>query len=86
MSLDTLLPVFALALLAIGIAVAAMAVGVMFKRPCLRGSCGGTAVLTPNGHKLSCATCPNRKRRLLQAQPAQPAQPGSPGEPARPRR
>ena len=86
MSLDTLLPVFLLALLAIGIAVAAMAVGVIFKRPCLRGSCGGTAVLAPNGDKLSCATCPNRKRRALQAQPAQPAQPGSPGASARPRR
>ena len=83
MSLDTLLPVFLLALLAIGIAVAAMAVGVIFKRPCLRGSCGGTAVLAPNGDKLSCATCPNRKRRALQAQPAQP---GSPGAQARPRR
>ncbi len=43
MSLATLLPVFLLALAAIGIAVAAMAVGVMFKRPCLRGSCGGAA-------------------------------------------
>lgn len=56
------LPVFLLALLAIGLAVAAMAVGVMFKRPCLRGSCGGTPLLGPDGKKLSCATCPNRRR------------------------
>jgi hypothetical protein len=61
MNLELLGLVFLLALAAIGISVAAMAVGVMFKRPCLRGSCGGTAVLGPDGQKLSCATCPNRK-------------------------
>lgn len=61
MNLELLGLVFLLALVAIGISVAAMAVGVMFKRPCLRGSCGGTAVLGPDGQKLSCATCPNRK-------------------------
>jgi hypothetical protein len=62
MSFAALLPVFALSLLAIVAAVAAMAVGVMFKRPCLRGSCGGPAALGPKGEKLSCATCPSRKR------------------------
>jgi hypothetical protein len=56
------LPVFVVVLIAIGIAVAAMAIGVMFKRPCLRGSCGGPAVLGPDGKKLSCETCPNRRR------------------------
>lgn len=62
MSLATLGLVFLLALAAIGVAVAAMAVGVMFRRPCLRGSCGGPAVRAPDGRKLSCATCPNRQR------------------------
>jgi hypothetical protein len=62
MSLATSGLVFLLVLAAIGVAVAAMAVGVMFRRPCLRGSCGGPAVLAPDGQKLSCATCPNRKR------------------------
>ena len=62
MTLDAFLPVFVLALAAIGIALAAMAIGVMFKRPCLRGSCGGPAVVGPDGVKLSCETCPNRKR------------------------
>jgi hypothetical protein len=62
MAIDAFLPVFVLALAAIGIAIAAMAVGVMFKRPCLRGSCGGTPPLGPDGKALSCATCPNRKR------------------------
>jgi hypothetical protein len=56
------LPVFGVVLLAIGLAVAAMAVGVMFKRPCLRGSCGGPALHGARGEKLSCATCPNRKQ------------------------
>jgi hypothetical protein len=62
MTLSSFLPVLVLALAAIGIAIAAMAIGVMFKRPCLRGSCGGLAVLAPDGTKLSCATCPNRQR------------------------
>lgn len=62
MTLADFLPVFGVVLLAIGLAVAAMAVGVMFKRPCLRGSCGGPGLLAPGGEKISCATCPNRKR------------------------
>ena len=67
MTLDAFLPVFVLALAAIGIALAAMAIGVMFKRPCLRGSCGGPAVQGPDGTPLSCDTCPNRKRRAAAA-------------------
>jgi hypothetical protein len=78
MTTDTLLPVFLLALAAIGIAIAAMAVGVIFKRPCLRGSCGGAAVLGPDGKKLSCATCPNRKRASAQAEPGQRSGPDEP--------
>jgi hypothetical protein len=62
MTFATLLPVLAAVLGLIGLAVLAMAIGVMFKRPCLRGSCGGAAVTGPDGQKLSCATCPNRKR------------------------
>lgn len=44
-------------------AVLIMAVGVIFKRPCLRGSCGGPEVLGANGESLSCSTCPNRKKQ-----------------------
>ena len=40
-----------------------MAVGVIMRRPCLRGSCGGPEVLGNDGEPLSCAACPNRKRR-----------------------
>jgi hypothetical protein len=53
-------PVFAAVALLIGVAVAAMAIGVMFKRPCLRGSCGGPKVIGPDGEAISCASCPNR--------------------------
>lgn len=58
----TLLTVFLLALVLIAGGVLAMAVGVIFRRPCLRGSCGGAATVSVKGEKLSCATCPNRHR------------------------
>jgi hypothetical protein len=45
----------------IALAVAAMAIGVIFRRPCLRGSCGGPEVVGAGGEKLSCGACPNRK-------------------------
>lgn len=64
MDISLLWPVFLLTLLALGVAVAAMAIGVMFRRPCLRGSCGGPAVQAPDGTKLSCDTCPNRRRKI----------------------
>lgn len=54
-------PVFGAAALLIGIAIAAMALGVMFKRPCLRGACGGPKAPGPDGEPLSCAGCPNRR-------------------------
>jgi hypothetical protein len=48
-----LLPVLLAALAAIGVAVAAMSIGVILRRPCLRGSCGGAN---------ACEGCPNRPR------------------------
>jgi hypothetical protein len=72
MNFAELLSMFAISLLIVGAALAAMAVGVMFKRPCLRGSCGGPAVLSPRGEKLSCATCPNRRRNAANSPPATP--------------
>ena len=53
--------VFALAVVLLGLGIAGMAIGVMFRRPCLRGSCGGPAIHGPGGEKISCATCPNRQ-------------------------
>jgi hypothetical protein len=61
MDFATLVPVFVVTLAAVGIGVLAMAVGVICRRPCLRGSCGGPEVRTASGEKLSCADCPNRK-------------------------
>lgn len=61
MNWAVLLPVFVITVALIAGAVAAMAVGVIFRRPCLRGSCGGREVPGPDGEPLSCATCPNRK-------------------------
>ena len=63
MSFATLGTVFVLAAVLIGAAVLAMAVGVIFKRPCLRGSCGGPSVVGPDGEKISCSDCPNRTKR-----------------------
>ncbi len=54
--------VFAIAAVLLGLGIAGMAIGVMFRRPCLRGSCGGPEVLGPGGEKISCDTCPNRRR------------------------
>lgn len=62
--------VFAITLVLLGAGVLAMAIGVFFRRPCLRGSCGGPEVRAADGESLSCATCPNRQRK--------PA-PGAPG-------
>jgi hypothetical protein len=52
----------AITVAAIAIVMFAMAIGVVMKRPCLRGSCGGPAVLDPDGDPLSCETCPNRNK------------------------
>ena len=58
----TLVVVLLASVVLVGASVAAMAIGVMFRRPCLRGSCGGPELRTTRGDKLSCATCPNRHR------------------------
>ncbi len=48
--------------IAFGLAMAMMAVGVMFSGRCLRGSCGGTPTFGPDGEPLTCATCPNKDK------------------------
>jgi len=59
----TWLLVFVITLVLLGAGVLAMAIGVIFRRPCLRGSCGGPEVKTADGESISCATCPNRKNK-----------------------
>lgn len=66
----TWLVVFAVTLVLVGVGVLAMSIGVIFRRPCLRGSCGGPEVETPDGESVSCATCPNRKSKR-ERQPSQ---------------
>ena len=51
---------FFLSLAVIALVMLAMAVGVIFKYPCLRGSCGGPELAGADGESLSCLTCPNR--------------------------
>jgi len=46
-----------------GAGMLAMAVGAMFKRDCLRGSCGGPPRRDANGNRISCGHCPNRAKR-----------------------
>jgi hypothetical protein len=48
---------------AIAIVMLIMAIGVIFKRPCLRGSCGGPEIFDADGEPISCGACPRRKRR-----------------------
>lgn len=59
---DAWLPIFLVTLVLVGAGVLAMAVGVIFRRPCLRGSCGGVGLRTSTGNRLDCSTCPNRRR------------------------
>jgi hypothetical protein len=63
MDASSLLAVFLLTLVAFGAGVAAMAIGHAFTGRCLRGSCGGPEVSGPDGERLSCADCPNRRAR-----------------------
>jgi hypothetical protein len=58
----TLAVVLVASLVLIGASVAAMAIGVMFRRPCLRGSCGGAELRSASGERLSCDACPKRRR------------------------
>ena len=46
---------------AFAIIIAAMAVGVIFRGRCIRGSCGGEAIYGPDGDLLNCDSCPVRR-------------------------
>jgi len=52
---------FILTLIVVAGAMFVMAIGVLLKYPCLRGSCGGSEVFGTDGESLSCAACPRRK-------------------------
>ena len=42
---------------AIAVIMAIMAVGVIFSNRALRGSCGGPAILDPDGDPMTCGDC-----------------------------
>ena len=52
---------FLLTVAAIGAIMLVMAVGLFFRYPCLRGSCGGEELLDAQGQSLKCAACPKRR-------------------------
>ena len=47
-------------LLTAGMIAGVMAVGLLFKYPWLRGSCGGSDVLDADGGSVRCDACPRR--------------------------
>jgi uncharacterized protein len=55
-----MLTTFAITVLAFLLIAGAMAVGVIFQKKSLRGSCGGAEVVDCDGESLSCGSCPNR--------------------------
>jgi hypothetical protein len=50
--------VFTIAIFAVLMGI--MAVGLIFQKKSLRGSCGGSAVFDCDGNSISCDSCPNR--------------------------
>lgn len=61
---------FIITLIAFAVIMAAMAVGVIFKGRCIRGSCGGREIIGPDGELLNCDTCPVRKEKEERARRA----------------
>lgn len=49
------------AIAVIGLVMFVMALGFIFQKKSLRGSCGGSEVFDCDGESLSCAACPNRQ-------------------------
>ncbi len=45
----------------IGLTMGIMAIGLLSKKRCLRGSCGGPDVLDARGESLRCGACPQRE-------------------------
>ena len=62
--------ILVLTVAAIAVSMLAMAIGVVLKRPCLRGSCGGPEVLDPEGASLRCEACPRRRENARKQSPA----------------
>lgn len=61
----------------VALAMVIMAVGLFFKRPCLRGSCGGPRLFDSQGEPLTCNICPHRQEPLTQDNPSRKATTGT---------
>ena len=53
--------VFAISFVVVVIAVLGMALGVIFGRPCIKGSCGGLGAVK-KAFGVDCTDCPNKNR------------------------
>jgi hypothetical protein len=53
--------VILVSVVAFAVIIAAMAIGVIFRGKCIRGSCGGEAIYGPEGDLLNCDSCPIRR-------------------------
>ena len=62
-----MLGVLTLTIFVIGVLMAAMAIGVIFRRKSLRGSCGGADVVDCDGESLACGACPNKPEKARKA-------------------
>lgn len=61
---------FLVTLVVVGVVMVLMAVGLFFKRPCLRGSCGGPDLFDSQGESLTCAACPRRRSLHSEEEPS----------------
>ena len=61
---------FLVTLVVVGVVMLLMAVGLFFKRPCLRGSCGGPDLFDSKGDSLTCAACPRRRSLHSEEEPS----------------
>lgn len=57
-----MIPVILLSIGVMGLVMLAMAVGAIFSRPCLRGSCGGVGTEDGDAQAFDCEACPLRRR------------------------
>ena len=49
-----------LAVVFFALAMAGLAVGLLFRGKCIRGTCGGEKVIGPDGRPIQCESCPNK--------------------------
>ncbi len=78
----TMVVTILLSIVIIAVAMLFLAIGVMFRGRCLRGTCGGDGVIGPDGEILTCDTCPRRKELEHELELAKKAQAPESKEPS----